>query len=178
MMNDKEKSTSSGALFLNRLVYFSLLTTIALTAIPYGTVQPWWISVFECMVFVIAMLALVEITISKNYPRNLSLAAPLLGLVLFAVVQSLPLFSGPGPIGPRTSLSADPFTTRLFALQLGALTLMVLLLLHYTSSKKRLRKLIYVIIGIGVASALFGIIRQKLQQTPGFLLPALPTGGR
>ena len=81
-------------------------------------------------------------------------------------------------MNPRTSLSADPYSTRLFAIQLFALTVVVLLLRRYVSSKARLRNLIYVIIGVGVASALFGIVRQNLQHAAGFLLPALPLGGR
>ena len=80
------------ARFLDRLVYYSLLTTIVLTAIPYGTVQPWWVAIFECVVFVIAMVAVIEAAISKRWWLDLSLVAPLLVLTLFAVVQSLPLF--------------------------------------------------------------------------------------
>lgn len=148
------------------------------TAIPYGTVQPWWIAFFECLVFLIAGLSVIDAAVSKKWPEDWSLVVPLLAFVLFAVVQSMPLFSGPGPMEPRTSLSADPYGTRLFAIQLLALTLVLLLLRSYTSSKARLRKLIYVIIGVGVASALFGIIRQHFQQAPGFLLPGLPIGNR
>ena len=168
------------ARLLNRSGYLLLLVTICLTAIPYGTVQPWWISAFECAVFLIAILAVVEFSITKRWQLQWSLMAPLLVLILFAMIQSIPLFSGPGPISPRTAISADPFGTRLFALQLTALVFVSLLLLHYTSTstKARLTTLIYVIVGIGVASALFGIIRQSFQTSPGFLLPALPTGGR
>ena len=166
------------ARFLDRAIYLCLLITIALTAIPYGTVQPWWISLFECAVFLIAMLAVIEAAVSKRWSFDLWLVAPLLGLILFAVFQSLPLFSGSGPIVVRTSVSADPFSTRLFAVQLIALTLVLLLLLRYTSSKARLRYLIYTIIGVGVASAVFGLLRQSLQHSPGFILPALPIGGR
>ena len=163
---------------LDRVIYVSLLTTIVLTAIPYGTVQPWWISVFDCVVFVIAILGVIEVLISKRWPLDLLFVAPLLGLILFAAIQSLPLFSGPGPIHPPTSISADPYSTGLFAIHLLALTLVLLLLRRYTSSKARLRRLIYVVIAVGVGSALFGIVRQSLQQTPGFLLPALPMASR
>ena len=175
---EKPSSLQSVARFLDRFIYFSLLTTIVLTTIPYGTVQPWWIAIFECLVFVIAILGVIETIISKRWSLNLLLVAPLLALILFAFIQTLPLFSGPRPMSPRTSLSADPYNTRLFAVQLFALTLVVVLLRRYILSKARLRGLIYVIIGVGVASALFGIIRQNLQQSPGFLLPALPLGGR
>jgi O-antigen ligase len=166
------------ARFLNRAIYFCLLVTIVFTAIPYGTVQPWWISLFECAVFLIAMLAVIEATVSKRWSLDLWLVAPLFGLTVFAAFQSLPLFSGSGPMDVRTSISADPYSTRLFAVQLIALTLVLLLLLRYTSSRARLRYLIYTIIGVGVASAVFGLLRQSLQHSQGFILPALPSGGR
>jgi O-antigen ligase len=164
------------ARFLDALIYFFLLATFVLTAIPYGTIQPWWISLFECLVFVTAMLGLIEAIISKRWWLDLSLVVPLLALTLFALIQSVPLFTGAGPMNPRTSISADPHGTRLFAIQLFALTLVVLLLRRYISSKARLRGLIYVIIGVGAASALFAIARQNLQHAPGFVLPALPVG--
>lgn len=179
LVNTKQSaSRSSVARFLNRLGYLLLLITLALTAIPYGTVHRWWIAAFECAIFLIATLAVVEFTINKDWDFDFSLVAPLLLLALFAIIQSLPFFSGPGPLYPRTSISADPYSTRLFAIQLTALVFVTLLLLHYTSTKVRLRRLIYVIIGIGVVSALFGIIRYHLQTSPGFVLPALETGGR
>ena len=151
---------------------------IALTAIPYGTVTPWWISVFECLLFVLAILAVLEAHFGKHWPIDLTIFTPLIAVILFCLFQSLPLFSGPGPINPRTSLSADPYGTRQFAIQLLALVLAALLLLRYTTSKARLHKLIYVIIGVGVASAVFGIARKNLQHTHGFLLPDLPISGR
>ena len=181
-MNQVEKKQQAGvrpiARWLDRLVFFSLLATIALTAIPYGTVQPWWIAIFECAIFLIASIAVIQALVSKNWSISLSLVAPLLFLSLFAMFQTVPLFSSVGPIKTPESISTDPYNTRLFAVQLFALVLVVLLLQRGLSNKARFRNLIYVIIGIGVASALFGIARQSLQRRTGFLLPALPMGGR
>jgi O-antigen ligase len=76
---------------------------------------------------------------------------------------------------PRT-LSIDPYQTYLTALKALALTLFLGLLLVETNSARRLRWLVGTIIGLGVASALFGIVRQLLQSegSPrGFLLPYL-----
>jgi len=166
------------AQFLDVSIFYGLLVVIALTAIPYGTVEPWWVSLFECLIFVIAILAVIESLISARRPLYLSLAAPLLILILFMVFQSLPLFSGMGPISVRTAISADPFGTRQVAVKLLALVVTGLLLLRYTSSRDRLRTLIYVVIGIGIATACFGLIRRNSQTGPGFLLPGLPMNGR
>src|ERR1700756_3407420 len=90
----EHSSAMTAARVLSRIIFVSLLTTIALTAIPYGTVQPWWIAVFECVIFILGMLALIEGFLSKrSWPRELSLALPLLALVVFMLFQSLPLFS-------------------------------------------------------------------------------------
>ncbi len=164
--------------FLDRFVYVSLLVLIALTALPYGTVQPWCIAAFECAVFLLATLALVEAYLSNSQRLNLGQIAPLLVLIIFAVIQSLPVLQGPEPLRPQTSLSADPYSTRLFAFELFALTLVVVLICRYVRSRERLRTLVLVVVGVGVCSALFGILRQQLQHSPGFLLPALPIGNR
>ncbi len=74
----EQDSTRPVARFLGRVVFFSLLVIIAITAIPYGTVQPWWIAIFECAIFIVAILAVIEISVGKGWPRNnLRLLAPL-----------------------------------------------------------------------------------------------------
>jgi O-antigen ligase len=162
------------ARFLGRVVFSSLLVIIALTAIPYGTVQPWWVAIFECAVFLVSILAAIETSIGKGISRDdLKLFAPLLLLTLFVVFQSLPLFSRIGPLGLGSSLSADPYGTRLVAIRIFALVLTALLLLRYTCNKARLRNLIYIILAVGLASAFSGIMRKNLQQGSGFFLPGL-----
>jgi O-antigen ligase len=170
----EQDSTRPVARFLGSVVFFSLLVIIAITAIPYGTVQPWWIAIFECAVFVVAIVAVIETSFGKGWSGDdLKLFTPLLLLTLFVAFQSLPLFSRVGPLGLASSLSADPYGTRLVAIRLFALVVAALLLLRYTSNKARLRKLIYIIIAVGIASAFFGVMRKNLQQGPGFLLPGL-----
>lgn len=174
----KRLSVPPVARFLDRLVYVSLLVLIALTAIPYGTVQPWWIAAFECAVFVLATLAVVEAYLSKSQGIDLWQIAPLLALIIFALIQSVQVFQGPEPLRPSSSISADPYSTRLFAFELFALTSVAVLICRYVRGRERLRKLIFVVVGVGVCSAVFGILRQQLQHSPGFLLPALPIGNR
>ena len=171
-------ASSRLARFLQASIFYGLLLVIALTAIPYGTVEPWWVAFFECAVFAIAIFAVVESFAATRRPPDLSLALPLLILILFLVFQSLPLFSGIGPISVRTSISADPFGTQRLAVKLLALVVTGLLLLRYTSSRARLSMLIYVVIGVGLATACFGLIRRNYQTEPGFLLSALPMSGR
>ena len=177
-MNQHPVAVPAFARFLDQVVFGALLVTIGLAAVPYGTVQPWWISIFECLIFLIATLSIIEMFVGRQWSLDLSLWTPLLVLCLFGGVQSLRLFSGPAPISPPRALSADPQGTQAVVLQLFALIITALLLIRYTSTRARLLKLIYVIIGIGIASAIFGIVRKNMQTSPGFLLPALPVGDR
>jgi O-antigen ligase len=132
-----------------------------MAAIPYGTVEPWWKSAFICAVFVICIVAIVESSLISVDPILL----PMLALSALAFLQSF-----------STALSADPFQTRFFALQLLALTAFLALLYRYARTERRVRILVYTILGVAVMSAVFGILRQTTQQQTGFILPLLRPG--
>jgi O-antigen ligase len=92
---------------------------------------------------------------------------PLLALVLFALVQTVPLWGYGGSVAlgetlVNRTISADPFETWRFAQKLLAVALTLGLLLRYASTMRRLRLLIYLVIGIGVGSAVFGLARAAL----------------
>jgi O-antigen ligase len=155
---------------LNRIVFIALVILILLTPIPYGTVEPWWKAAFVCAVFAICIPALIENTSVPGKPILL----PMLSLSALAFLQTLSL-------GTRTeanlsvwnAISADPYQTRFFALQMLALTAFLALLYRYVNTEQRIRVLVYTVLGIAVASAFFGILRQTTQQDTGFLLPLL-----
>ena len=154
------------ARLLERVVFSCLLALVALTALPYGTVDLWWEALFECIVFALAGIWIIEGWLSGAWlVREHRLLVPLLALVVFAFIQTLPV-SGTSASTPRIegsawwAISADPFQTRLCAFKLLALTVTGGLLLRYTSNEWRLRALIYLVVGIAVGSALFAIVRQ------------------
>lgn len=159
----------------NKLIFATLVGLIALAPIPYGTVEPWWKAAFVCVVFAICIVALLE-TLKNPIKRveGASILLPMLALSLLAFLQTLSL-------GSRTeanltvwnTISADPYQTRFFALQMLALTTFLALLYRYASTERRVRVLVYTVLAIAVASAVFGILRQSTQQQPGFLLPLL-----
>ncbi len=156
------------ARLLDKTIFFSLLTLIALTAIPSGKGVLWWDAAFECAVFALGVMSIIQCFFSGVWHVDgKSLLAPLFALMIFACVQTLPLstaytIEGIESVAAR-AVSSDPYETRLFVFRLFALTLAGALLLRYTSNRARLRKLIHVAIGVGVASALFGITRQAIQ---------------
>jgi O-antigen ligase len=166
------------SLFLSRAIFVAVLAVIALTAIPYGTVDPWWEALFQCIMFALGALWIIEGWLGgKWFVSEHRLLIPLIALIAFAFFQTLPLWnlttSTSTDVKAWRTISVDPYGTRLAAVKLLAITLTGGLLLRYTSSQRRLRILIYTLIGIGIASALFGIIRQTVQREPGFILPYL-----
>ena len=55
---------------LDRTVFVGLLVLIVTTAIPYGTVDPWWDAFFECTVFTLGALWIVEGLFSGTWRVN------------------------------------------------------------------------------------------------------------
>jgi O-antigen ligase len=169
-------SQGSGAGAVGAIVFYSLLIAIALAAIPYGTVEPFWKAVFDCLVFALAAVSLLARLLTRERGR-LKLPAlffPVLALMILALVQTIPWsYSTTAGIRFGQTLSADSFQTRQFVVQLLALLLVAWLLLRQTTTRKRLHRLIDLIIAIGAVSAVFGLLRQLTQHRPGFVLPYL-----
>ena len=140
-------------------------------------------SVF-CMrgVFALTIIWLIEGFLSGSWISDgWSLILPIAALAFLSFLQTLSFgHSSEPPAGttlmPWNAISVDPYQTRFFVAQLLALMLAGILLFRYASTERRLRTLINVVIGVAVASAIFGILRQTTQHKLGFGLPLLPLG--
>ena len=171
-----------GAL-LEKAIFSSLLLLMILAAAAYGSSDPWWKSFFTCLIFGAGALAAIEFMVTDN--RRLSglpILIPIVILVAFSLVQTIPSPQSNGAsfgIGYRmwNSISADPYETRMFAWQLIGLVLFAGLLFRYVTTERRLSVLLHTIIGIAVASGLFGLWRQTMQHEAAFLLPFRPDQG-
>ena len=158
---------------LNKAIFGLLLALLVIAPIPYGTVEPWWKAAFVCAVFGICIIAIIESLIrGSNNLGGKSVLLPMLVLSALAYLQTLSLPSGTND-QVWNAISADPYQTRFFVLQLLALTVFLGLLYRYASTEKRVRALVFTILGIAVAIAVFGILRQTTQQGTGFVLPLL-----
>lgn len=160
-----------------RMIFVALLGLVALAAVPYGSAELWWEALFACAIFALYAVRTIEGFFEGSLlPVGLSLLAPLGILVAFGLVQSLGLphmFTAGSP-AVGEAISRDPYATWLFSLKLLALVLAGELLLRYTVSLRRMELLAYTVIGVGVASGLFGILRQLAQpEDSGFVLSSL-----
>jgi putative inorganic carbon (hco3(-)) transporter len=144
-------------------------------------VEPWWEALFECVVFALGALWIVDGMIRGSwFEKSHIVFLPLLLLALYALAQSLTLWGATTNTGLalQSAISFDPYSTRGSFFKLLALTLAGVLLLRYTSTDGRLRALVFTLIGVGILSAFFGILRQTTQRTEGFFLPYLyPNSG-
>src|SRR5258707_11696397 len=164
--------------FVEPFIFYSLVVIIALVAIPYGTVEPWWEAVFECAVFALGLLWIAHGLFSGAWIKgSVRIFHPMIALVALALVQSLPLWQMDWA-GNKVwyAISADPFESRRFALKTGALIPAGVMLVRYTANRRRLSVLVHAIIGVALATALFGIVRRGMQHAPGFGLPLLRPG--
>lgn len=163
-----------------KVIFGSLLALIVFTAIPYGTAEPWWKAFYICAVVALSLLALLESMVSGSWStRGWPLLLPLIVTTVFAFLQTVSVGARAVPGIPHASwnaISADPFATRFFALQLLALTLAAALLFRYASTERRLNIAMHVVIGVVVASAIFGMMRQTTQHSTGFILPLFEPG--
>lgn len=164
--------------YLDPFIFYALMTVIALTAIPYGTIEPWWKAVFQCAIFALGFLWMIEGTLSGTWlVRQHRLLIPMVALVVFVVIQTIvPVRAGlPGPTidAGSSPISFAPYDTKMAAFQLVALVVTAALLLRYTTTRRRLMTLVYVVVGVGLASTLFGFFRRSFQYKVGFLLPHL-----
>ena len=163
------------ATLLNAAIFGALLVLIPFTAVPYGTADAWWKAAFVCVMFVLAIGWVVEGLLSGSWHTGgRRVLIPVLALAGFSLLQTVSLGSGntAGVSLPFwNSISADPFATRFFALQLLALCVAGALFFRYAATHTRINAVIHVIIAVAVASALFGILRQTTQHEVGFGLP-------
>jgi O-antigen ligase len=160
---------------LTKLVFCALVTLLVIIAIPYGTVEPWWKAAFVCAVFVIVIVTLVE-SLFRGIREidGRSILLPMLALSALAYLQTLSLGArSEANLLVWNTVSADPFQTRFFALQMLALTTFLALLYRYANTERRIRALVYTILAVAAVSALFGILRHSSQQQLGFILPLL-----
>ena len=175
---DTDKSGSgflSVSSVVKKIVFGALLGLIVIAAIPYGTIEPWWKAAFVCAVFAICIVALIETLVSGSFsiPGG-SILLPMLAMSVLAFVQTLSLGSREvATLSVWNTISADPYQTRFFVLQMLALTACLALFYRYVNTERRVQMLVYTILAVAIASAVFGILRQATQHQIGFVLPLL-----
>lgn len=166
----------------SRFAFLLICSAIILSALAYGTVHYWALSLFFLGAVAVLILWVLDSWNLATFriSRNL-LQLPLLGMFLLGVVQLLPF----RPAGEASnvvevvrSLSLDPYSTRLVVIQVVALFVYFAATLVFTDTPKRLKLLVRTIIIFGFFLAIFGLtqsftspnkvywLRELTQSTP------------
>jgi O-antigen ligase len=153
-----------------------------LTALLYGTVHYWSLALFELGACAIVLLWVVDAWRSRTLRVSRSpLQWPLLGLLLVGLIQLLPLGSssaadagGALSSPPVSSLSIDPYSTRLALVQILALFIYFAAALAFIDSPKRLRLIVRTVTIFGFLLALLGLIQSFTSPDKIYWLKELP----
>ena len=153
----------------SRFLVLVICVAIVLSALAYGTVHYWALSIFNAGALTILCLwvadawSLGHLRISKNL-----LQLPLLGAVLLGIVQLLPLRpavnSGVG-MSLSQSLSLDPNATRLVIVQLLSLFVYFAAVLVFVDTPRRLQLIVRTIMIFGFCLAMFGLTQSFTSPT-------------
>lgn len=162
---------------LGGIVFFAFVGLMVIAAVPYGSVEMWWKAFFVCATFTLGIIWLIEGFIRGQWISDGgAVVLPIVALAGYALLQTVSFGTSTAPAGvalANNAISFDPYQTRFFALQLLAVALVCIFLFNYANTERRWRILINVVIGIAVASAIFGILRQTTQTNTGFVLPVI-----
>lgn len=148
------------------MIFFLLCISIPLTALAYGTVHSWALAVFHASAALLVLCWVIDARRSGvlRFSRNV-IQLPLAGLILVGLIQLLPLRSASGITGAVSSLSFDPYATRLTVIFLATLFVYFAAMLAFVDSPRRLRTVTYIIVIFGFVLAFLGIIQAIISPT-------------
>jgi O-antigen ligase len=166
----------------SRFIIVLLCIAIVLSALLYGTVHYWALALFELGASALILLWAVDAWRSRTLRFSLnSLQWPLVGLIVLGLLQLLPLrsadaggASGALSAPPVSSLSIDPYSTRLALVQIFTLLIYFAAALAFIDSPKRLRLIVRTVIVFGFLLALLGLIQSFTSPLKIYWMKELP----
>jgi O-antigen ligase len=163
----------------SRFAFLLVCLAIILSALAYGTVHYWALAIFFLAAVSILVLWLIDSWNLGTFrlSRNI-LQLPVLGMFLLGAFQLLPL-RHPEDIGTHSiplvsSLSFDPYSTRLILVQTMALLIYFAAVLVFTDTPKRLRLLVRTIAVFGFFLAIFGLTQSFTSPDKIYWMRELP----
>jgi len=154
----------------SRFVFLVICVAIVLSALAYGTVHYWALSLFNIGGFTILLLWVLDAWSLGNLrvSRNV-LQLPLLGVLALGLIQLLPLreisSGGATSVALVNTLSLDPNSTRLVLVQLATLLIFFAATLVFVDTPHRLRVLVRTIMVFGFLLAIFGLTQSFTSPT-------------
>jgi O-antigen ligase len=149
----------------SRFAFLLICIAVILSTLAYGTVHYWSLAIFFLGAVTLLTLWILDgwslglLRVNRNV-----LQWPMLGLILIALIQLLPLRSpdiaAVGSVPLVRSLSFDPYATRLTLIQLIALLTYFAATFIFVDVPRRLKLLVRTITIFGFLLAIFGLTQQ------------------
>ncbi|MGH9768086.1 MAG: O-antigen ligase family protein [Blastocatellia bacterium] len=142
------------AAIFEKVIFYGLLSLLALAPLPYGSVETWSTALWEVCVFALALMWGAQAAIEGRLKLVANpLALPMIALLAVAIIQILPLTSG----GERPTISYDAYVTSQAAIKIFASICFFLLFARFVNDDDRRYLAVNVIIAMCVLIALIGI---------------------
>jgi O-antigen ligase len=156
---------------LSGAIYFLLYVILIFATLAYGATETWAFGFISIFIGLIAVFWLADAWFQREFRFDTSaLQLPVLGLIIIGIIQLLPLRSpdtaGALTVSPVSSLSINPFATRIALIQLIIFLVFFAAAFTYINSAERLRKIVTIVIIFGAIMAFFGIL-QRLASPDG-----------
>lgn len=169
---DKETGAPESFSRLSSAIYFLLCVILIFSTLAYGATETWAFGFLSILIGLAALLWLADAWFTRElrFDTNV-LQLPLIGLIVIGAIQLLPLRSaaeagGALSLPAVSSLSINPYTTRLAVIQLIIFLVFFAAALTYINTAQRLRKIVTMVIVFGGVMAFFGIL-QRLASSEG-----------
>ncbi|PPC74968.1 hypothetical protein C4K68_23640 [Pokkaliibacter plantistimulans] len=167
-----------GSSLIGRFLFCSYLVVLAAMPLPFGLNRSWAVNIFAAVVFVLMAVWLFTFSVNKTtlpsvvHKAKIALLS-LISVQIWLIVQMFyPLSADPVAHFPHLlTISQDiPATAQSLVLGL-AYTCWFVLTLIVVNSTKRLRLLLYVLVGSGVFQAFYGSMMVMTGLEMSFLVP-------
>ena len=156
---------------LNGAVFFLLCVILIFSTLAYGAVETWAFGVLSILTGAVTLCWLADAWFTRELRFDGSaLQLPVIGLIIIGVIQLLPLRSaetgGALSVPVVSSLSINPYTTRVAVIQLIIFLVFFAAAFTYINTAQRLRKIVTIVVIFGAVMAFFGIL-QRLASPEG-----------
>ncbi len=176
----KASGRSSSGSLIDRMVAFVLRSLLALTALAFGTVEPWSIALFGIVVIILFTIWSIRLALfSTRRPAFPSILLPLFLLILYAIVQTIPRIDAEGR---RWTISMDPEATWMAIEVAGILLIATLMVANVVETSTELFRFVRFVIFFGLVYSVFSLINHFTWNNKFFWLiepstiPAFPFG--
>ena len=151
---------------LSGIIVVLLCVMLVFSTIAYGAVETWAVGFLSLFAGAIVIFWIADALLKKELWVSFSkLQLPLLGLILIGLIQLLPLRSSNISsdllsVPAASSLSLDPYLTKLAIVQLIIYFIFFAAALTFINIQSRLRKIVVAIVIFGALMAFFGILQR------------------